>query len=166
MPNKPNNSQTPNEIVLDQFYQKEKQVEKKQVTIYLDSDVKNALTKFGKANGKGAKSDLVNNFLKKVFGIRQEKQVVTSKTAEQMISLIKDMANGERNDFLEYLFHTHFDSRSTGDYELATKYQIEDTLDRDLSEDELLVMKIAYGNGYFTGGKDGMEKLLRGYSEK
>jgi len=30
----------------------------------------------------------------------------------------------------------------------------------------MLVMKIAYRNGYFRGGKDGMEKVLRGYSEK
>ncbi|MEQ6051768.1 hypothetical protein U2I53_22260 [Lysinibacillus capsici] len=91
---------------------------------------------------------------------------MTKMTAEQMISLMKNMENGQRIDFLEYLFHAHFDSRSTGDYELTTKYQIEDTLDRDLTEDEMLVMKIAYGNGYFRGGKDGMEKVLRGYDEK
>lgn len=56
---------------LEQFYQKEKAIEKKQVSIYLDTDVITALNKFGKANGKGAKSDLVNNFLKQIFGIRQ-----------------------------------------------------------------------------------------------
>lgn len=87
-------------------------------------------------------------------------------TAEQMISLIKGMENIERNKFLEYLFHAHFDSRFTDDYDLATKYQIEDTLDRNLTEDEMLVMKIAYRNGYFRGGKDGMEKVLRGYSKE
>lgn len=56
---------------LEQFYQKEKAIEKKQVSIYLDTDVITALNKFGKANGKGAKSDLVNNFLKQIFDIRQ-----------------------------------------------------------------------------------------------
>lgn len=84
-------------------------------------------------------------------------------TAEKMISLIKDMENIERNKFLEYLFYTHFDSRFTDDYDLATEHQVVDTLDRDLTEDELLVMKVAYGNGYFRGGKDGMDKVLRGY---
>lgn len=87
-------------------------------------------------------------------------------TAEQTISLIKDMENGERNKFLEYLFHAHFDSRFTDDYDLATKHEIEDALDRDLTEDEMLVMKVAYRNGYFRGGKDGVEKVLRGYSKE
>ncbi|WP_068986898.1 hypothetical protein [Lysinibacillus xylanilyticus] len=54
-------------------------------------------------------------------------------TAEQMITLTKNMENIDRNKFLEYLFHTHFDSRFTEDYDSATKYQIEDTLDRDLT---------------------------------
>lgn len=48
---------------------------------------------------------------------------MTKMTAEQMISLIKDLENIERNKFLEYLFHTHFDSRFTDDYDLVTKYQ-------------------------------------------
>jgi len=91
---------------------------------------------------------------------------MTKMIAGQMISLIKDMENIERNKFLEYLFHTHFDSRFADDYELATKHEIEDVLDRDLTEDERLVMKIAYGNGYFRGGKDGMEKVLTGEGNK
>lgn len=56
---------------LEQFYQDEVKIEKKQVSIYLDTDVIVALNKFGKQKGKGAKSDLVNNFLKQVFDIRQ-----------------------------------------------------------------------------------------------
>lgn len=67
---------------------------------------------------------------------------MTKMTAEQMISLIKNMENIDRNKFLEYLFHAHFDSRFTGDNKMATKYQIDDILDRDLTEGELLVMKI------------------------
>ncbi|MCH7320285.1 hypothetical protein LZ480_00165 [Solibacillus sp. MA9] len=90
---------------------------------------------------------------------------MTKMIADQMISLIKSMENIERNKFLEYLFYTHFDSRFTDDYDLAKKYQVEDTLNRDLTEDELLVMKVAYGNGYFRCGKEGMDKVLRGYSK-
>lgn len=56
---------------LEQFYQDEVKIEKKQVSIYLDTDVIVALNKFGKQKGKGAKSDLVNNFLKQIFDIRQ-----------------------------------------------------------------------------------------------
>ena len=84
------------------------------------------------------------------------------KASEEMIEATKHMDNGERIKYLEYLFHAHFDSRFTDDYDLATKHEIEDVLDRDLTEDEMLVMKIAYGNGYFRGGKDGMEKVLKG----
>ena len=91
---------------------------------------------------------------------------MTKMTAAQIISLIKDMENIERNKFLEYLFHTHFDSRFTGDYDLATKHEIEDVLNHDIKEDEMLVMKISYGNGYFRGGKDGMEKVLKGEGKK
>lgn len=166
MSNKSNNSQVPNEIVLDQFYQKEKQIEKKQVSIYLDTDVIVALNKFGKQKGKGAKSDLVNNFLKQAFGIIQGQQIVTPKTVEQVISIIQDMGNEERNKILEYLFHADFGLRDTVNHDLATINQIEDNLDRDLTEEEMLITKIAYWNGYFSGGKDGMDKVLKGYSKK
>jgi uncharacterized protein (DUF4415 family) len=57
---------------IEQFYNPEKKVEKKQVSIYLDTDVIEAFNEFGKEQGKGAKSDLVNNFLKQVFNIRQD----------------------------------------------------------------------------------------------
>ncbi|MFD4492245.1 MULTISPECIES: hypothetical protein [Lysinibacillus] len=50
---------------------------------------------------------------------------MTKMTAEQMVSLIKVMKNGEHNKFLEYLFHAQFDSRITDDYELVTN-EIED----------------------------------------
>lgn len=86
---------------------------------------------------------------------------MTKMTAEQMISLTRNMENGQRIDFLEYLFHAHFDSRFVGDVDLVIKNRIEDSLDRDLTEDERLVMKIAYESGYFRGGKDGMEKVLK-----
>lgn len=59
-----------NEII-DQLRKKERKIEKKQVSIYLDVDVINAFNEYGKVEGKGAKSDLVNEFLKKAFNIRQ-----------------------------------------------------------------------------------------------
>lgn len=49
----------------------ETKVIKKQVSVYLDPDVIQALNRFGNERGKGAKSDLINNFLKQVFNIRQ-----------------------------------------------------------------------------------------------
>lgn len=42
-------------------------VKKTQVSIYLDLDVAEAFARFGKVNGKGAKSELVNNFLKEAL---------------------------------------------------------------------------------------------------
>ncbi|MDA2738408.1 hypothetical protein PDQ75_24965 [Bacillus cereus group sp. Bc015] len=57
---------------INEFYTPEPKIQKKQVSIYLDTDVIQAFNKFGKDHGKGAKSDLVNNFLKQVFNIRQE----------------------------------------------------------------------------------------------
>ncbi len=95
------NLESANGALIDRFYQKKKQVEKKPVTLYLESDVMDAFNEFGKAEGKGARSELVNDLLKLAFG----KQLEESKTAEQMITLIKNMENGERNKFLEYLFH-------------------------------------------------------------
>jgi uncharacterized protein (DUF4415 family) len=52
---------------IGEFYQAKRKPEKKQVSIYLDTDVIEAFNEFGKAEGKGAKSDLVNNFLRKVL---------------------------------------------------------------------------------------------------
>lgn len=51
---------------------------------------------------------------------------------------------------LELLFN-HFDSKFKGDYELETKYQIENTLDRDLKEEKAILLV----------GKDGIERKVR-----
>lgn len=101
MTSKPNGSQMQYEVVIDQFYQQEKQVEKKQVSVYLDTDVIEVLNEFGKDNGKGAKSKLINNFLKEVFNIRQGQQVAMPKTAEQILKAIKEMDNEEHSKLLE-----------------------------------------------------------------
>jgi uncharacterized protein (DUF4415 family) len=55
----------------DDIYVPPVKVKNKQVSIYLDTDVIEALNSFGAEHGKGAKSELVNNFLKKYFNIRQ-----------------------------------------------------------------------------------------------
>lgn len=86
---------------------------------------------------------------------------MTKMTAFQMIESIKNMDNDQRIKFLEYLFHAHFDSRPIADMNLATKNYIEDNLDRNLSEEEVLIMKLAYDNGYDFGCKDGMERVLK-----
>ena len=44
-----------------------KQPKKRQVNFYIDEDVIKELEKFNKKHGKGAKSNLVNEFLRQVF---------------------------------------------------------------------------------------------------
>ena len=44
-----------------------KQPKKRQVNFYIDEDVIRELEKFNKKHGKGAKSNLVNEFLRKAF---------------------------------------------------------------------------------------------------
>jgi uncharacterized protein (DUF4415 family) len=63
--------QTLNQAI-SEFYAPPVKIEKKQVSIYLDEDVIEEFNKFGAEHGKGAKSDLVNNFLKQMFNIRQD----------------------------------------------------------------------------------------------
>jgi len=65
---------TPEELhtvdsVLDSIIQAPKEKPKKQISIYLDVDVAKEFDHFGKKHGKGSKSDLINNFLKKAFDI-------------------------------------------------------------------------------------------------
>jgi hypothetical protein len=83
---------------IEQFYQKEKPIKKKQVSLYLDADVLDAFNEFGKANCKGAKSDLVNNFLKEVFDIRQGVSLMTEKEKE-LIEQILNNVHTNLNDF-------------------------------------------------------------------
>ncbi|PGT75540.1 hypothetical protein [Priestia megaterium] len=89
---------------------------------------------------------------------------MTKINAEQMISFMENMDNGERLTFLEYLFHNHFDIRPTGNRIVATTNYIEDQLDRKLTAEELEIMKLAYDTAYGFGCKDGMDKALK--SEK
>lgn len=42
---------------------------KRQISIYLDTDVAREFDRFGKKNGKGSKSELINKFLKKALSV-------------------------------------------------------------------------------------------------
>lgn len=50
--------------IVSQVTQKPRKINKKQVSIYLDEDIAEQFDKFGKKYGKGAKSDLINTFLR------------------------------------------------------------------------------------------------------
>lgn len=78
-----------------------------------------------------------------------------------MIKSMKDMENGERIKFLEYLYNAHFNSRPNVDMNLATKNHIEGYIDRDLTEEETIIMKLAYDTGYGVGFNIGMEKAFK-----
>lgn len=54
---------------VNKYFKKPQEPKKQQVSVYLDPKVIKALNAFGKANGKGAKSDLINNFLIDLFEI-------------------------------------------------------------------------------------------------
>ncbi|WP_353856753.1 hypothetical protein [Bacillus sp. Bos-x628] len=64
---------TLNQSIAD-FYNPPEKTEKKQVTVYLDTDVIEALDAWAsiQEQKKGAKSGLINDMLKKAFNIRQE----------------------------------------------------------------------------------------------
>ncbi|MDE1381225.1 hypothetical protein PVN23_21770 [Bacillus licheniformis] len=64
-------SQDSTKSELDKFYTKPEKIPTVQRTIRIDEDVAAALDEFGRINGKGAKSGLINNMLKEVFNIRQ-----------------------------------------------------------------------------------------------
>lgn len=53
--------------ILHSVTKKPKPVLKRQISAYIDEDVAKRLDKFGKEHGKGAKSELINNFLKSVL---------------------------------------------------------------------------------------------------
>jgi uncharacterized protein (DUF4415 family) len=55
------------EAIVGTVTDKPKEKPKRQISIYLDDDVAKEFERFGKKHGKGAKSDLINQFLKKVF---------------------------------------------------------------------------------------------------
>ncbi|MFE9079839.1 hypothetical protein [Bacillus mobilis] len=83
---------------------------------------------------------------------------MTKMNAEQIIKLKKNMDNGERIKYLDLLFHKHFDSRSKGDMTLATTNYIEDYIDRNLTEEGILIMKLAYENCYSVGCENEIEQ--------
>lgn len=61
---------------------------------------------------------------------------MTKIDAEQMIEYMKDMV-------------------------LVVRDHIEDHIDRNLTEEEATIMKLAYENGHWVGFNNGMKKLLK-----
>lgn len=55
------------EALVSGVIDKPKPIEKRQISVYIDEELAKEFEKFGKKHGKGAKSDLINHFLKKVF---------------------------------------------------------------------------------------------------
>ncbi|USK70895.1 hypothetical protein [Peribacillus asahii] len=83
-------------------------------------------------------------------------------TANQMIEAMKNMENGQRIEFLHYLSKNHFNSgQPIEDMILAVRYHIEDYIDRNLTEEEITIMNLAYDNGYSVGVNIGMEKVFK-----
>lgn len=83
------------------------------------------------------------------------------KTCEKMIEYMNFMENSERIEFLSYLFHNHFDSRTIGKVSTATMAYIEGYLQRKLTDEEIVIMKLAYDWGHFAGKKRGMKQVLK-----
>lgn len=84
-------------------------------------------------------------------------------TAEQMISFMKNMENGQRYEFLHYLNENHFKrGEPMENMTLAVRYRIEDDLDRDLTVEELSILKQAYDHGYSVGYDFGLIKGFKG----
>lgn len=53
--------------IASSIMEKPKSIKKRQISCYIDEDIAKDLDKFGKKYGKGAKSELINNFLKTFF---------------------------------------------------------------------------------------------------
>jgi hypothetical protein len=53
--------------IINKIVEKPKKPKKIQVSFYIDEDVAKEFDKFAKRNGKGAKSELLNNFLRELF---------------------------------------------------------------------------------------------------
>lgn len=70
-PEAPEATETPSVTSIDDIFatieNKPKKKDKVPVTIYIDEDVRREFNKFGKQYGKGAKSELINTFLKSKF---------------------------------------------------------------------------------------------------
>ncbi|PFQ93187.1 hypothetical protein COK28_07125 [Bacillus cereus] len=81
------------------------------------------------------------------------------KTCKEMIEYMKNMGNGESSRFLYHLFHKHSDSRITVGVNAPTKAYIEGYLERKITTDEIVIMKLAYDWGHFVGGKRGMKQV-------
>jgi uncharacterized protein (DUF4415 family) len=64
--------ENPIESIINTVIKKPKEKPKRQISVYLDEDVAKAFEQFGKKHGKGAKSELVNNFLRTALNVNKK----------------------------------------------------------------------------------------------
>ncbi|GAB6620011.1 TPA: hypothetical protein ACOQ39_004093 [Bacillus cereus] len=93
-----------------------------------------------------------------VFGDEEEDNN-DQKTCEEMIKYMKHMENSERFRLLDYLFHNHSDSKRPVGVSAPTKAYIEGYLERKLTIDEIVILKLAYDWGHFVGEERGMKQV-------
>lgn len=55
----------------------------------------------------------------------------------------------------------HCDSRTIGNVGTATMAYIEGYLQRKLTDEEIIIMKLAYDWGHFVGGRNGIKQVLK-----
>lgn len=83
------------------------------------------------------------------------------KTCGKMIEYMNFMENSERIEFLSYLFQNHFDSNIQDGVSRPTRAYIEGYLQRKLTDEEIVIMRLAYDWGHFIGEKSGMKQVLK-----
>lgn len=83
------------------------------------------------------------------------------RTYEEIIEYIKYMEDSERGRLLDYLFQNHFDSKIQEGVSRPAKAYIEGYLERKLTNEEIVILKLAYDWGHFAGEKRGMKQVLK-----
>ncbi|MBK0072366.1 hypothetical protein [Bacillus sp. S56] len=91
----------------------------------------------------------------------EEEDSNDQKTCEEMIEYMKHMENSERGRFLDHLLHNHVDSSAMRNVSTATRAYIEGYLQRELTDEEFIIMKLAYAWGHFVGGRNGIKQVLK-----
>ncbi|HHL3302548.1 TPA: hypothetical protein ACQ444_003262 [Bacillus cereus] len=80
-------------------------------------------------------------------------------TCKEMIEYMENMENGESSRFLYHLFHKYSDSTVRVGVNAPTKAYIEGYLERNITSDEIAIMKLAYDWGHFVGEKRRMKQV-------
>ncbi|MDA2548327.1 hypothetical protein CN419_15960 [Bacillus cereus] len=95
----------------------------------------------------------------KLLKVLSENHFGGTKSVEEMIEYMKHMENSERGRFLDYLLHNHVDSSTMRNVSTATRAYIEGYLQRELTDEEIIIMKLAYDWGHFVGEKRRMKQV-------